>query len=272
MDWGNPDLPPLLLIHGGRDHCRTWDWVAERLRGEWHIIAPDLRGHGDSAWSPDGHYSVSAHLYDLAQLIHQQKLEPITIVSHSFGAHLSLRYAGIFPDKVKKIVAIEGMFAPNKQFSDRAKPDVAAHLCDWIAEGRKMAGRQPRRYSDMEDAVQRMGEENRRLSLVQARHLTQYGMNQNEDGTFSWKFDNYVRNRSPHDITEEELEGLWRNIACPVLHVYGSDSWMKDPNTTGRMGLFRNVKLVKFDGAGHWVHHDQLDAFVEATVDFLRDT
>ncbi len=51
VDWGNPDAPPLVLLHGGRDHCRNWDWVAEELRKDWHIIAPDLRGHGDSDWS-----------------------------------------------------------------------------------------------------------------------------------------------------------------------------------------------------------------------------
>ena len=72
VDWGNPDAPPLLLVHGGRDHCRNWDWVAQALRRDWHVICPDLRGHGDSQWSPDGNYSMSAYIYDLAQLIHQQ--------------------------------------------------------------------------------------------------------------------------------------------------------------------------------------------------------
>ncbi|MGA3002432.1 MAG: alpha/beta fold hydrolase, partial [Acetobacteraceae bacterium] len=51
VDWGNPDAPPLLLVHGGRDHCRNWDWVATALQDEYHVIAPDLRGHGDSQWS-----------------------------------------------------------------------------------------------------------------------------------------------------------------------------------------------------------------------------
>ena len=272
VDWGNPEAPPLLLLHGGRDHCRNWDWVAERLRSDWHIIAPDLRGHGDSAWSPDGNYSVAAHLYDLAQLIHQQKLEPVTIISHSFGAHLSLRYAGIFPDKVKRLVAIEGVFAPGRKFSNDVEATVAERLRSWIGDERKMAGRQPRRYATIEDAFRRMIEVNQRLSTFQARHLTQHGMNQNEDGTFSWKFDNYVRNRSPHDVTSEELEELWGNITCPMLHLYGSDSWMEDPEITGRMGLFRNARLVKFDGAGHWVHHDQLDAFVQAVREFLRES
>ena len=59
VDWGNAAAPPLLLLHGGQDHCRNWDWVAERLRPDWHIIAPDLRGHGDCQWSPDGNNSMA---------------------------------------------------------------------------------------------------------------------------------------------------------------------------------------------------------------------
>ena len=66
-DWGNPDAPPLILLHGGRDHCRNWDWVAQDLRKDFHILAPDLRGHGDSGWSSSGDYSMSAFVYDLAR-------------------------------------------------------------------------------------------------------------------------------------------------------------------------------------------------------------
>lgn len=100
VDWGNPDAPPLLLVHGGRDHCRNWDWVAEHLAPHWHIIAPDLRGHGDSAWSLDGTYTMANYIYDLAQLIHQQKLAPVTIVAHSLGGNIALRYTGLFPETV----------------------------------------------------------------------------------------------------------------------------------------------------------------------------
>lgn len=76
LDWGNPDAPPLLLVHGNRDHCHNWDWVAQRLRDRFHIIAPDFRGHGDSSHVVGGGYSHSGYLYDLAQLIHQQGLAP----------------------------------------------------------------------------------------------------------------------------------------------------------------------------------------------------
>ena len=104
VDWGNPDAPPLLLVHGGRDHARSWDWVAEELRHDWHIIAPDLRGHGDSAWSPDGNYEMSAFVYDLAQLIHQLNLAPVSIIAHSMGGNIATRYAGLYPENVRKMV------------------------------------------------------------------------------------------------------------------------------------------------------------------------
>src|ERR1043166_8418994 len=147
VDWGNPTAPPLLLVHGGRDHCRNWDWLAAALRKDWHILAPDLRGHGDSQGSPDG------------------------------------------------------------------------------------------RYASIEDALKRMQEANAHLSPEQARHLTQYGVNQNEDGTYSWKFDNYVRADSPYGMSKAEIEQLWERISCPTLMVYGEESWAwrSNPEEVGRL-------------------------------------
>ncbi|HEY5290268.1 MAG TPA: alpha/beta fold hydrolase, partial [Caulobacteraceae bacterium] len=109
VDWGNADAPPLILVHGGQDHCRNWDWVAADLRRDFHIIAPDLRGHGDSAYSPSGDYSMMAFVYDLAQLIRQLALGPVKIVAHSLGGSIALRYAGVFPETVAALVAIEGL-------------------------------------------------------------------------------------------------------------------------------------------------------------------
>ena len=72
VDWGNPDAPPLILMHGGRDHCRSWDWVALALRDRYHVIAPDLRGHGDSQWVIGSGYAMIDYVYDLAHLVRQQ--------------------------------------------------------------------------------------------------------------------------------------------------------------------------------------------------------
>jgi pimeloyl-ACP methyl ester carboxylesterase len=271
VDWGNPSAPPLLLVHGGQDHCRNWDWVAERLRQEWHIIAPDLRGHGDSQWSPDGNYSMAGYLYDLAQLIHQQQLAPVSIVAHSLGGNIVLRYAGIYPEKVRKIVAIEGLGPSPKVLAERLSRGIDERMAKWIEEQRALSGRLPRRYPSIEDAFKRMQEANRHLSPEQARHLTQHGVNQNEDGTYSWKFDNYVRAWPPYDMTVAEVETLWSRISCATLLVYGKESWASNPLEDGRASRFRNARVESFDKAGHWVHHDRLDAFIDMARTFLAE-
>jgi pimeloyl-ACP methyl ester carboxylesterase len=269
VDWGNPTAPPLLLVHGGRDHCRNWDWVAEGLRDEYHVIAPDLRGHGDSAWSASGHYTMASYIYDLAQLIHQQELAPVSIVAHSLGGNIASRYAGIYPDAVRRLVVIEGIGPPPRPPGEKPRRSIDQRMREWIDESRSLSGRMPRRYASIEDALRRMQEENPHLSAEQARHLTQHGVNQNEDGTYSWKFDNYVRVWPPYDMPRDEIASLWSRIACPTLLVYGKESWAKNPADDGRAGYFRDARILGVEGAGHWVHHDRLDVFLGEVRGFL---
>jgi pimeloyl-ACP methyl ester carboxylesterase len=270
VDWGNADKPPLLLLHGGRDHCRNWDWTAEALRDQWHIIAPDLRGHGDSQWSPDGSYTMAGYLYDLAQLIHQQRLTPVTIIAHSLGGNIALRYSGIYPESVARLVAIEGL-GPIRMLAELAGKTIDKRMDEWIHEQRALAGRLPRRYGSIEDAFRRMQEENPHLSAEQARHLTAQGVNQNEDGTYSWKFDNYVRAWPPYDMSRRDIASLWSRITCPTLLLYGKESKSGNPADDGRAEPFRHARVVGIDGAGHWLHHDRLDEFLRIVREFLGD-
>jgi len=270
VDWGNAEAPPLILLHGGRDHCRNWDWVAQDLRRDFHVIAPDLRGHGDSAYSPSGDYSMSAFVYDLAQLIHGRKLAPAAIVAHSLGGGIALRYAGVYPENVAKLVAIEGLGPSPAMLAKRGQRTAQERLRAWIDEERALAGRQPRRYASIDQALERMQAENRHLTPDQARYLTIHGVSQNEDGTYSWKFDNYVRSFSPADLTAGEMGQLWENITCPTLLVYGRESWASNPQEDGRIGHFANARVAVFEGAGHWVHHDRLEAFLAETRAFLN--
>ena len=268
-DWGNEDAPPLLLVHGGRDHCRSWDWTAEVLRKDWHVIAPDLRGHGDSAWSPEGNYNMQAYIYDLAQLIHQLKLAPVTIVSHSLGGNICLRYTGLYPENVRKIVAIEGLGPSPERLAERRKTPWQEHFRKMIDDKRGLAGRQPKRYDTLEQAYARMKEENSFLTAEQARHLTINGIARNEDGTYSWKFDNYLRVWESVDITHEQVAELWSNISCPTLLLYGEKSWASNPAEDGRIKHFKHADVKMFPEAGHWLHHDQFDLFIETLRDFL---
>jgi len=266
LDWGNAGAPNLLLLHGMRDHCRTWDWVAQRLRHRYHVVAPDLRGHGDSQWAIGSGYSHTAYVYDIAQLVRQLQLAPVTIIAHSMGGTLACLYAGLYPDLVRKMIVIEGVGHWWRFFERPPAPD---RLRGWIDATREQAGRSPRRYRSLEDAFQRMRETNPHLRPEQARHLTEHGSYQNEDGTFTWKFDHYTHAHSPYDITAEDTEALWREIACPILFVNAKQGYPHRIGQGDTLEHFRNAAVVDLDQAGHWAHHDQLDAFVGEAERFL---
>src|ERR1700744_5398288 len=154
--WGNDAAPPLLLIHGGRDHCRNWDWVAGKLRRPYHIVAPDLRGHGDSEWATGGGYNEINYVYDIAQLVLQKKMAPVTIVAHSLGGSIALLYAGLFPETVAKVVAIEGLGPSPDMLARMREAPIEQRVRGWIDQRRQNAGRLPRKYASLEDALARM--------------------------------------------------------------------------------------------------------------------
>jgi pimeloyl-ACP methyl ester carboxylesterase len=266
VDWGNPDKPPLLLIHGGRDHARNWDWVARDLRLDYHVIAPDLRGHGDSQWSIGGSYSMVDYTLDVAQLLAAVQAFPVTIVGHSLGGSIALQYTGTYPELVEKVVAIEGLGPPPGMIVDRPANE---RMRTWIAEMQSLARRHPHRYATLDEAVARMQEANPRLTAEQARHLTVHGSYRDEDGTYLWKFDNYVRATSPYLFNMKDAAELWSGITCPVLLLRGTESWASDPEKDGRARAFRSYRFFNIERAGHWVHHDQLDTFLGHLRDFL---
>ena len=127
-----------------------------------------------------------------AQLLHQRQHTPVTVIGHSLGGTISLLYAGLYPETVTRLVSIEGMGPPPSILEERINQPAAKRLTAWIGDLRRIAGRIPRRYKSLEEAYERMQTENPHLTEDQARHLTIHGSNQNEDGTYSWKFDNYV--------------------------------------------------------------------------------
>lgn len=269
LSWGNDDKPTLLLIHGGRDHAHSWDWVARVLRRDYHVVVPDLRGHGDSAWAIGGMYTLWDNVLDVTQLLEALGTFPVTIIGHSLGGAIALHYTGTYPANVKKLVAIEGM-GPPQEILDRFQGTGAQQrIARWIAQMQKFATRDPRRYPSLESAMKRMQDANSFLSVEQARHLTIHGVARNEDGTYSWKFDNYVRAFGPHLFDLDEMRELWHRIECPTLLIRGTSSWASDPAEDGNLKSFGSARSVNVEGAGHWVHHDRLDEFLRLVQDFL---
>jgi pimeloyl-ACP methyl ester carboxylesterase len=267
VDWGNGGKPLMIMVHGGRDHCRNWDWMALEFRKHYHVIAPDLRGHGDSDWAIGSPYAMIDYVVDLAQLISAIDQPPLTLIGHSLGGAIVLQYTGVFAEKVKQVVAIEGLGPPPEMIS---QAPAYERMRNWVAAMQALARRNVREYDSIEEALARMRAENPHLSPEQARHLTIHGTRRNENGTYSWKFDNYVRATSPYQFNLKDAEEIWSEIKCPTLLMRGSESWTMQWEKYERMRAFRNARLVTIRNAGHWVHHDRLEEALQVISDFLR--
>lgn len=244
-------------------------FYSQRLKLHYVVIAPDLRGHGDSAWAIGSTYSMIDYVLDLAALVKSLQLNAVTIVGHSLGGSVSLQFAGVYPDRVSRLVAIEGLGPP----PGLRKPSSAqAHMLQWVREMQALARRHPHAYPSIHEAIARMREANPRLTAEQASHLTVNGVLWREDGTYVWKFDNFVRAVSSYLFNLDEAREIWGHITCPVLLVRGTESWAPDPKVDGRGKAFRSPELLDVEGAGHWVHHDQPAAFLRGVRAFLGVT
>ena len=159
VDWGNEAAPPLVLVHGGLDHCRNLDAVAQELQPYFHVIAPDLRGHGDSDWARGSSYSLADNVYDLTQLMRCAKLQDAALVGHSMGGMVALAYAGTFPEKVSRLAVLDGVF-----LSSAEPAPIAEQMSHWIAQLDRIAQHQESTFGTVEEAAERLSMRNKRLT------------------------------------------------------------------------------------------------------------
>ncbi len=266
--YGDEAKPPLILIHGTRDHARSWDRTAAALSDRYCIYAPDLRGHGDSAWSVGGDYSIIDYALDIHALGEAIGREPYTVVGHSLGGGVALQYTGAFPEKVSRLVTIEGLGGLGWSAGQRRPAHV--RMRDWVESMRKLEGRELRAYPTIEDATERMIEANRHLTPELARHLTLEGVRP-VDGGFTWKFDNFTHAGSPYEFNMEDARDLWNQIRCPILIIWGEESWGRRFKNGLDFSAFHDYCAAAVEQAGHWVHHDQFEVVMGHINRFLAE-
>ncbi|HEY8515257.1 MAG TPA: alpha/beta hydrolase [Candidatus Binatia bacterium] len=272
-DWGDPRLPPLVIVHGLRDHSHSFDGLARGLLDRFRVLALDLRGHGDSETTP--YYHFGHFLLDLHNLIRALRLERPVIVGHSMGGEIAATYGGCFPDVPSALVVIEGLGPP--------PPDMEEEVA-WTIDGfrrvdQALAGQ--RGLDDLEAAYRRLRERNPRLSEEKARELALLGTRAREDGKLEWKFDSMLTTMAltgPFNL--EYSMAFWRRITARTLIVHGAESgefWRSKPGAIylepddlqRRLACFRNARFVEIPGAGHMVHFDRPDDLLREIRSFL---
>jgi pimeloyl-ACP methyl ester carboxylesterase len=271
LEWGEPDGEPLLLIHGFLDHARSWEPLVAELekkssKPRW-IVAPDCRGHGDSGWvGAGGYYHFPDYLWDLECLLESLDVEKISLIGHSMGGTISFLYAGTFPEKVRKLVLVEGIGPIAMRFVD-----TPPRMERWLAELKGLRQRKVVEYATLEEAAKRLRRKNPRLKPKLALELASSGMKQIESGKWVWKFDPLHRTVAPQPFYAGQAVEFFRRIQCPVLIVNGAKSRQTPrPDLEERLSAIADRSHAEIEDAGHMVHHDNPEGLAQAVTAFLN--
>lgn len=264
--WNAAAERTILLIHGGRDQARSWDPYVGRMGPSFHFVAADLRGHGDSGWSPEGNYSIADYVADMGEVLLSLP-GTVSIVAHSLGGNIALRLAAMFPEKIDAVAAIECIELPEVRAA--ATSSVAERARSWFDQRKSFEGKAPPVYPDIPSVAERLARQYPYLDQPLIDHLARFSVRKVEGG-LSWKFDHRTRSRPPLDSDGRDFDAMLGSVHCPSMLFYGDQSFVPLPQAW-RLGLLRPVGLKRYPDAGHWLHHQQPGRFHADTLAFLTD-
>lgn len=266
--WGDPESPPIVLVHGWMDVSASFQFVVDCLARERHVLAPDWRGFGqtqrpaaDCYWFPD-------YLADLDALL--DALLPdqaVDLVGHSMGGNVAMLYAGVRPARIRRLVNLEGFGMR------RTEPAQApARLREWLDE--LNAGTRIRDYASRDEVAQRLVATNPRLRADRAAWLATHWSAPTADGRFELLGDPAHKITNPYLYRVDETLAIWGDIAAPVLLVAGSDTdrWHRFVDTDEyrqRLLAIRDLHRAQIDEAGHMLHHDQPERVASLIEEFV---
>ncbi|MEO8099609.1 MAG: alpha/beta hydrolase [Acidobacteriota bacterium] len=245
LDWGSPGKPPFIMLHGISRVAHQFDHIAARFKDDYHVIAIDMRGHGDSAWSPEGAYLVEDYVKDLEAFVEQQNLRGLVLLGNSTGGRVVQVFAGLHPDRVARLIVEDvGPERPN---------DIAAAF-------QRQVQQEANGWASEDELLVSLQRSNAKTPESILRGYAHFGTKQRDDGRIVWKRDpNLVKG-----FIETELWRFVREINCPTIYVLGGASRIVPPETQTKLKeTLPNVEIVTMPALGHYP--DQ-----EATEDFLR--
>ena len=260
LEWeGAANDLTFVLVHGFGDLGYMWHEVAERLAPHGHVLAPDLRGHGDSDWiGAGGYYYFMDYVADLDDVIAQLARTRVVLVGHSMGGTVCAYYAGMRPKRLHGLALLEGLGPP-----DMARLDGPDRTATWIDAWR---GARTRRkpMASLDEAVRRLRRHDARLDAAAARRLAEAGTRTTAAGV-EWKHDPLHMTAGPHAYRLEVAIRYWQRIACPVVIVDGADSTLNLPEDerARRRAHFANHRHLVVADAGHAIPRHQPERVAE---------
>ena len=265
-EWGEPPSRKLFLLHGWGDTGASFQFVVDQLSKDWHVIAPDFRGFGDSE-HPDTGYWFPDYLADLdAMLAHFSPDEPAAILGHSMGGNIAGLYAGVFPDRVSHFINVDAFGLAN-----RDPNDAPANYRRWISQVQSTQS-----YSDFdsfEDLAAVIRKRSPRMDESHALYVAKL-WGRMDGGRVKIKADPLHKMTNPVLYRRAEAEACWQAVTAEVLIVIGGESVFRhgDSNWFGddRMDWhYPKLETAVIEDAGHMIHFEQPAALARRIEDFL---
>jgi pimeloyl-ACP methyl ester carboxylesterase len=257
---------PVILIHGFLDNA--WGWyhaVQAGLEGRYHLVCPDMRGHGDSdRVGPGGYYYFFDYVADLAGLIDELGADKVSLVGHSMGGSVASYFAGTFPERVHRLALLEGLGPP--QGAAKAPDKVKI----WIASWRRAVMKEPRTYASVSEAAARLRKNDTFLTEERALFLAEHGTRA-VTGGFQFKHDPLHLTLGPYPYRTAIAAEFWRRIQCPVLLVDGEKSSFaaRSDEYQDRIACFDSPELAVIPDAGHMLMRHNPEAVAKVLSNFL---
>jgi len=265
--WDGPGDTTFVLVHGFTDLGAGWCEVAPRLAEHGHVIAPDLRGHGDSAWiGAGGYYHFMDYVADLDDVIRQLARPRVVLVGHSMGGTVCSYWAGTRPDRLAALVLVEGLGPP-----DMMGGEGPTRTAGWIDGWREARTRPPKVMPTLDEAVRRLRKHDHLLDEALARKLAELGTRA-VPGGIAWKHDPLHATFGPYPFRLDTMRRYWERITCPVLVVDGAESRLNLPEAerASRRASLADHRHVVIEGAGHAVQRHQPARLAELIVEHAR--
>ena len=257
LDYGGDGKPPILFLHGGSAHAHWWDFVAPAFVGDFHVLALDQRGHGDSQWADEWAYGSRHYVSDLDQVIGGWGFGAPILVGHSMGAHNVLAYAAEHSEseseKLRGIVAID------------PPPDYPEGVVEFL---KSIAEKPPRRFESLDEAARNFRVLPRETLAKKEilEHVARLSFKRHADGGWTHKIDRRTMIREPSRV----WKSLHR-IACPALIVKITKSPLLDRELAKKMAAqIADGRMAEIDDSYHHVMLDNPEALIEIIRDFVH--
>src|SRR6202521_2520704 len=251
LDWGSPDKQPFIMLHGIGRVAHSFDHIAPRFKDDYHVLAIDMRGHGDSAWSPEGAYLVQDYANDLEAFVAQLNLRNVILLGNSTGGRVVQVYAGMHPERVAKLVV----------------EDVGPERTNEIASGFvRRVQQEENGWASEDELVASLMRGGGRVSEELQRNYAPFGSKRPADGRIVWKRDpNLVKGFVPTELWAQVLK-----ITCPTIYILGGASTIVPPGTQQKLREnLPAVQIVTMPKLGHYPHQEAPEDYIRIVQTFL---